>query len=222
MRYIDAKRQFSEARMGKYLRAMNGDKKRAMQLYRHNLILSQRFYGLISVFEVELRNAIDKHYKKQYRTKDWIVSEAKKGRMLAHDEEDIRKIERAYKQAGVYSHDKMVGSFTFGFWTYMFTRNNYKLGGKTLLEIFPNRPKGTTQKQVYTELTQIRQFRNRIAHHEPICFDGQGNADLSYIEYHYNMMLQYFGYITNKPDSLLKLIEQPEPQMMKLKEFLEK
>jgi hypothetical protein len=41
-----------------------------------------------------------------------------------------------------------------------------------LLNIFPNKPFGTNQKMVFKNLLKINETRNRIAHHEPICFNG--------------------------------------------------
>lgn len=49
---------------------------------------------------------------------------------------------------------------------------NYRVGGKTLLQIFTNKVYGLKQSDIYRELTTIHEFRNRIAHHEPICFNA--------------------------------------------------
>ena len=44
-----------------------------------------------------------------------------------------------------------------------------------LLSVFPSKPKSTPvlridNKYIFNELDHINQLRNRIAHHEPICF----------------------------------------------------
>ena len=62
MKYIDLVSLLSEARMSKYNRVTHGDKVRTVQLYHHNLKLSQRLFGVIGMFEVALRNAIYNHY----------------------------------------------------------------------------------------------------------------------------------------------------------------
>jgi hypothetical protein len=59
-----------------------------------------------------------------------------------------------------------------GFWTYQFANKEFAASGSTLLNIFPNRPFGTNKKQVFKKLIKINDVRNRIAHHEPICFEG--------------------------------------------------
>ena len=111
---------------------------------------------------------------------------------------------------GIYSADKMVASFSFGFWTYLFTRRNYKVGGKTLLQIFPNRCKGLKQTDVYNDLTQIREFRNRIAHHEPICFDTNRQLSTAYVCRLYVLIRTYLKYMGYDADKVLKIVEKPD------------
>ena len=60
--FKEAQKIFSPARMQKYLRACGGDEEKAMQLYAFNACLSQAFFGVVSLFEVVLRNAIIKEY----------------------------------------------------------------------------------------------------------------------------------------------------------------
>ena len=216
MTFSEAQILFSQARMQKYLRACNGDKRKAMQLYHYNACLSQAFFGVVSMFEVVLRNAINEHYLTTLGA-DWIIRQAIPGGLLEHEASEVQSTQIAYAKEGVYSHDKMVGSFTFGFWTYLFTKHNYKVGGKTLLQIFPNRIKGTTQKMVYADITSIREFRNRIAHHEPICFDAHGTIDTTYMEKHYALICQYLHYIGVKETDVFALITRPENWIKKVK-----
>jgi len=168
MKYSDLVTLLSEARMSKYNRVTHGDKMKTIQLYHHNLKLSQRLFGVIGMFEVALRNAIHNHYRNSFDDMEWIVNQSAPGKLLEHEADEVLRVKNDFIRKGVYSADKMVASFSFGFWTYLFTRRNYKVGGKTLLQIFPNRRKGLKQTDVYNDLTQIREFRNRIAHHEPI------------------------------------------------------
>ena len=161
------------------------------------------------MFEVVLRNAINEHYLTTLG-EDWIIKQAVEGGLLEHEADEVHFTQTAYTKEGVYSHDKMVGSFTFGFWTYLFTKRNYKIGGKTLLQIFPNRAKGTTQKIVYADITAIREFRNRIAHHEPICFDTQGAINTNYINRHYALIQEYIRYMAVDVANVESIIMRPE------------
>ena len=213
--YKEAQRLFSAARMQKYLRACGGDQSKAMLLYSYNAHLSQAFFGVVSLFEVVLRNAINDHYL-QTLGADWIVKQAIPNGLLEHEADEVAFTKNAYDKENMYSHDKMVGSFTFGFWTYLFTKRNYKIGGKTLLQIFPNRAKGTTQKMVYSDITAIREFRNRITHHEPICFDTTGAISTDYITRHFDLIKNYLHYMNADMQQLQTLIMCPEEWLKKV------
>ena len=156
MKYDEFICLLSDARMSKYKKASGGNKVRTIQLYHHNLKLSQRMFGVIGMFEVILRNAIYNHYKEKFSDAEWIVEQASADKLLEHEASEIFRIKNDFIRRGIYSPDKMVASFSFGFWTYFFTRRNYKVGGKTLLQIFPNRRKGLKQTDVYNDLTMIR------------------------------------------------------------------
>ena len=110
----------------------------------------------------------------------------------------------------------MVSSLTMGFWTMLFSKNRYKRGGKTLLRIFPNKIKGKNQADVYRDLTHIREFRNRIAHHEPICFDGSGNISTSFARNHYLLICEYISYMGQCPGNVIRWAEKPDEIMNKI------
>ncbi len=210
MDFKTSKKIFSAARFGRYYRACDGNKSRTMQLYRYNLRLCQRFYGILNIFEVILRNAVNEHYLSYYSDSDWIVNQANSGKLLEHDKDEIKQTEADYKKRNIYNNDKMVSSLTFGFWTFLFTKNNYKKGGKTLLKIFPNKVKGKNQADVYLDLTHIREFRNRIAHHEPICFDGFGHISTSFARKHYRLICDYIDYLGQQSGKVIQWAEKPD------------
>lgn len=210
MDFKTSQKLYSEARMGKYMRACAGNKLKTMQLYRYNLRLCQRFYGILNLFEIILRNAINTHYSNYFSDKDWIIHQADKDKLLAEDKQMVLENEAGFRKHGVYSNDKMVASFTMGFWTFLFTKNNYKKGGKTLLKIFPNKAKGKNQADIYLDLTHIREFRNRIAHHEPICFDGSGNISTTFARKHYQLLCDYISYFGQQPDDVIQWAEKPD------------
>ena len=116
MDFKTSQKLYSVARIGKYARACGGDKGKTMQLYRYNLRLCQRFYGALNLFEVMLRNAINEHYTAHFSNPDWIVNQADTGKLLEDDMVLIRSNEAGFRRHGVYSNDKMVASFTMGFY----------------------------------------------------------------------------------------------------------
>ena len=145
MDFKTSQKLYSVPRMRKYLNACAGNKQKTMQLYRYNLRLCQRFYGALNLFEVMLRNAIDDHYAAYYSDPDWIVNQADTGKLLEYNKDEIRQTEAGYRRRGIYNNDKMVASLTMGFWTKLFSKKRYKRGGKTLLQLFPNKKKARTK-----------------------------------------------------------------------------
>lgn len=153
-----------------------------MRLYRANIRISQAFLATLSIFEIVLRNKIDQHYKQKFPvgndTHEWLLSSILPGGFLTQPgcQRTWSKISEAYKSLGAtYSHDKLLAELTFGTWKFMFAGKQFQAGGSTLLNIFPNLPKRHNQGNIYSKLNQINSIRNRVAHHEPICF-GVGNT----------------------------------------------
>ena len=216
MDYKTSHKLFSTPRMRKYANACAGNRQKTMQLYRYNLRLCQRFYGILNVFEVVLRNAVNNHYTTFFSDPDWILNQARVGGLFAHELDEIRTTAKDYKKRGIYNNDKMVSALTFGYWTKLFSKKRYKNGGKTLLKIFPNKAKGLNQADVYLDLTHIREFRNRIAHHEPICFDGNGNISTAFARKHYQLICDYISYFGQNPQDVLQLAETPDNIMNKI------
>jgi len=197
MKYAEYQKAFSPARLNKYLKACNGDNLLALTLYRHNVKLCQKFYGVLNIFEVVLRNAINEHYREYFDDVDWIRNQLVLGGMLEnHPQRDaVEKTIANLDKAGKYTNDRVVSSVSFGFWTHLFSRHPFALGGQSLLHIFPNRTKGLGQRVIYNELQNIKSFRNRIAHHEAICFDVSGVKSTLPAKEKYAMVIKYIQFM---------------------------
>ena len=197
MKYSDYEKAFSSARLNKYLKACGEDTAVALKLYRQNVKLCQKFYGVLNIFEVVLRNAIDMHYKAHFSDPDWIKDQLLPGGMLeTHPQKAVveKTIQELIKK-GRYTNDRLVSSVTFGFWTYLFTKKPFAAGGKTLLQIFPAKAHGLGQRAVYNELQAIKDFRNRIAHHEAICFDSTGAISTTPARKSYALTIKYVQFL---------------------------
>lgn len=197
MKYSEYEKAFSPARLNKYLVACGGNSAKALTLYRHNVKLCQKFYGILNIFEVVLRNAINAHYQSVFKDPEWVEHQMRPGGMIenAPQKNEVLRIIDTLKQKDRYTNDRIVSSVSFGFWTHLFTRQPYRLGGQNLLRIFPNRTVGLGQRAVFNELQEIKTFRNRIAHHEAICFDEKGNIDMSRTESKYALILKYINFL---------------------------
>jgi hypothetical protein len=194
MKYTDFESLVSIPRMSRYLTACGNQKRKAMTLYRANLRLSQQFFSVLGVFEVVLRNKIDSHYKLIYRpiigNDEWLIHAANPGGFYAtgHTSKTQQYILTAISELGsAYTHNKLLAELTFGFWRFQFGPKEFRAGGSTLHQVFINRPHGTNHTTVFNKLRLINNVRNRIAHHEPICFDITGNViSTVYVANHYN------------------------------------
>jgi hypothetical protein len=91
----------------------------------------------------------------------------------------------------------------------LFAPNQYTVAGRTLLRIFPAKPRSTAsvqynQSYVFNQLFQLNEIRNRIAHHEPICFlPGRPVKDITYARQHHGLILQLFQWMTIDEAALL-------------------
>src|SRR5262245_36821208 len=138
----------SYPRFSRYLHACNNDKRKALQLYRANIQLSQKMYAVIGVFEVILRNSIDRHFLEK-KGNNWLVNAVQPDGYLTGKvgcEYSYQAICDGIDKLGRnYIHDKLITTLSFGFWTYQFATKQYAAAGNTLLEIFECRPFGTKQ-----------------------------------------------------------------------------
>ncbi|MBL7760245.1 MAG: hypothetical protein JNK08_06075 [Sediminibacterium sp.] len=163
----------STHRFNRYLIACNNNRNKAELLYRTNIRLSQELYAIIGLFEVILRNSIDRHYT-QIKGEFWLEDAVEPGGFLDGFgcEDSFHNVQEAiFRLQNKYTHDGLIAQHTFGFWVYLFAPKQYAAAGNTLLNAFVNRPYGTKQKDILQNLIRINETRNRVAHYEPICFD---------------------------------------------------
>ena len=159
---------------------------KAVAFYEQNIMLSRSFYPLISVIEVALRNAIDRNCITHFADPNWLINQKpgfmsdrrltyvnrlgiqKTNDFLKKSVEDAEK--KIQKGGRPITHNALVGELNFGFWTELFQPTHYALLQGTPIRAFPNLPKGIKRVNVFNILNEIRIFRNRVFHNEPICF----------------------------------------------------
>ena len=126
---------------------------------------------------------------------------------------ETRKIiDKAYcrlNRQGIYSHSKLIAEMEFGVWKYMFSSLQYRATGQCLLRVFPNKPRSSATIQynntyIFNELDKVNSLRNRIAHHEPICFRlHEAEIDTSYIINEYQKIQILFSWMGIDSHSML-------------------
>ena len=211
MNYTDFERIMSVTRMSRYLIACGNNSRKAMTLYRKNLRLSQELFTIICCFEVALRNGINRHYSSLYGN-DWLRDSVSTGGIF--DNSGCRRAKDVInnmlaKLSNNYTPSKLITEMDFGFWRYLFAQPQFNAGRQTLLRIFPSKPPSSQTIQynhtfVFHQLEQINRIRNRIAHHEPVCFlSGSPVINTTYARQQYNLILQLFQWMNIDEQSLL-------------------
>lgn len=213
MKFVDFQNILSSERLNRYVIACGEDTRKAMSLYRLNLHLSQEVFTLLSCFEVALRNAIDGELTIHFGG-NWLRDSVAIGGIfdIASCRDSARIISKAYSRLdkkGEYTHHKLLAEMEFGVWKYMFANPQYRATGRILLRIFPHKPRSSAEIQynnsyVFNELYGINILRNRIAHHEPICFARrQPQIDTVYILNAYHTLYKLFMWMGIDSHSLL-------------------
>ena len=210
--------------MSRYLAACNFDTRKAMTLYRKNVKLSQALFTILNCFEIALRNKID-HFYLQHLGNEWLKNSATSGGIFNNRQCTNTKVtitNSMQKLGSSYTHNKLVAELGFGFWRYMFARHQYRAGRQQLIQIFTNRPSSSPNTHynnmfIFRELRKVNDIRNRIAHHEPICFfPGSSQIDLQNAQLTSQAMLDLPKWMDQDLNTWGQCIDQVTPELKKL------
>lgn len=162
---------FSDKRMKRYFDA-HTDERRAILHYQCNIELAEAFYSCMTVYEVALRNAINRELIQWAGREDWYSKFPTTTGLVNLN----RYITQANKQISnrreLSSPSKIVAELTLGFWVTLLNSEYEKLLWKDLRRAFPYMPKNIRQrKNISAPLNKFRQFRNRVFHNESICWN---------------------------------------------------
>jgi len=176
----------SAGRFGTYLSAAQGSRTLALALYEWNTRLGAAFLHDLGHLEVGLRNTYDQalwkatipgesHWSETMTMLKLFPVVMKKDpvlqRLVDSNETPRSQIERARKDASRPGNTspvpgKVVAEVMFGFWTYL-TSNAHE---KTIWVPYLHAayPIKTDRRKIHQTLYELREFRNRVAHHEPL------------------------------------------------------
>jgi hypothetical protein len=164
----------SAPRFATYLRASANDADRALELYHWNLEVSAAFIVPLQVCEVAVRNgvveAIEAVHGPNWPWSNGFIRSLPVPRLTHHynPQTNLRSVAARQPTTG-----KVVADLNFAFWEKTFTvGQDARLWLPHLHDVFPGVPRTTSAPEAraiaFNRLQAIRQFRNRIAHHEPI------------------------------------------------------
>ena len=177
----------SRQRFNRYLLATGNNNIRAKRLYAANIRLAQAFHPILSQFEVVFRNSLNTILATHFADPDWIINQ-KTGFMrdpsLAHSlyflRTCVQKTENNLTRRSIpVTPGKIISDQTFGFWLAFFVPHHYALVSGQPLHVFSHKPITENRATIHNKLEAIKNFRNRINHCEPICFNGN-NIDCTY------------------------------------------
>lgn len=205
---------YSYSRVSRYVRAANGDKKKAQRMYYANARIAQSFLPLLSFFEVILRNQLHYALAAHFGDVKWLISqktgfmsdprliykEKKTGKMKKNDflKSEVRRSEKVLQDQGKnITAGRIIAELNFGFWNSLYETHHYKLLKGVPCQIFESLPTGYGRKEVNEIIQEIRQLRNRVSHNEPLCFNNR-SFDMTYAKDMYAKISDFLSWINPK------------------------
>jgi hypothetical protein len=183
------KTELSEARLTPYLSAASGDLSLALARYYWNVELCRVFYPMLHALEIAFRNSLDRAIVVNFpvRAYDHIPSWIdRQPRVAIHPgaEGQIQRAKEKLLQRDAYTgglvkdhrrvHGDLVASMSFGFWAGLLERA-YEHPGIRGVWLWPDHARtvfpaagGEPMPALRSAFNQIRHFRNRVFHHEPV------------------------------------------------------
>ena len=194
---------FSSQLLEKYINLYNGDVMKVAAHYKANIALSESLYTSLSVFEVTLRNALSKELERMMGRKDWYSVFPSNPALKSLTSEVTVAIRHISQRGEMVSPDKIIAELTFGFWVTLLN-SEYELSlWKSLRLAFPHMPKkDRKRKNVSSPCNALRKLRNRVFHHESICWD------LDYITDIHNRLVMVLGWINTDMPSWLDEVDR--------------
>lgn len=162
----------SEPRFATYLRYCGNDRAKALQLYQWNLQVSSSLIIPLHILEVSIRNAVVEALE-EVHTSNWpwnqgfMISLPSRGSGYS-PRKNLAEVARRQPTMG-----KVVAELNFIFWEKMFTSSHdSRIWNNYIKAILPYSPETMTVREIracmHDNIRDIRELRNRIAHHEPI------------------------------------------------------
>ena len=178
---VEIRATLSAPRSSTYTAATGGDTIKAVELYGWNARVSAAFMIPAHFAEISTRNAAADVLERVYGPRwpwntTFEASLPNTGRY--NPRQDLQKTRYWNQTTG-----KVIAELKFVFWQKLFTgRNDVRLWEPHIAWAFPHSaasmPAASLRDRIYQDLDNLRNLRNRIAHHEPV-FTRNLLADLT-------------------------------------------
>lgn len=164
------KRALSTARLEAYQLSPDEPLKDVLARYRWNVALSMSLYPILHLLEVALRNNLHGAITGLCGTAAWYdlvpaMLTDREMRSVNEAKDELRKQNKPVEP------NRIVAELNFGFWTsLMSSAYERTFWPKIIIQAFPAmRNRERTRSNIADRLKVLRQLRNRVSHHEPIC-----------------------------------------------------
>jgi len=214
----------SKPRLDRFLQACGGSESKALELYKSNLYLAQAFYPVLNLFEIILRNTINRTLIDHFQDSDWIITQ-KNGIMADKSlkpsfyflKKSISKAEKKLIKKKVrVTASKIIAEQSFGFWTSLFEPHHYRLLKGSIIHCFPLKPVSENRSSIAISLRNIRDFRNRVYHNEPICFNSN-SINLDHAEQIHKEIYKLLDWIDSELSGFVKYHDQIQKKIISAK-----
>ena len=195
---------YSNARVSRFVKAANGDRRKAQKM---------------SFFEVILRNQLHYALAAHFNDVQWLINQKtgfmsdpslthtvkKTGKVMVNDflKKEVERSERTLigKKRNVTA-GRVIAELNLGFWNSLYETHHYALLKGVPCKIFKSLPTGYGRKEVNNAIQEIRTLRNRVSHNEPLCFSNKA-YDMTYAKEMYGKINDFLSWIN--PDIMVSL-----------------
>ncbi|RQM36403.1 Abi family protein [Erwinia psidii] len=153
----------SKERFAPYLKNAGFNTQYAFSLYLYNARLSKSFLYPLHILEVTLRNRMSEIFSVYFDEK-WFDHSSFRSGLSA---ESMDALDRGIRRAKKPNKEDIISTLTFDFWSNLFRPEYDRFVWQTNMQnLLPNI--SMTRKDFEKTVRDINDFRNRIAHYEPI------------------------------------------------------
>lgn len=164
----------SPERLARYVVSAGGNKEAALRLYQRNTQLSEALYGPLQGIEILVRNAFNTQLCKTFGDR-WFEELPTLGVFKADDDGSVPNTTLKLNDAMAFlekrgkpvTAGRMVAELSFGFWVSVCARR-YMTDLWLPCLSRPFKGLKLSRADVHLRLDDIRNLRNRVAHHECI------------------------------------------------------
>lgn len=157
--------------MEKYFNKYPNNDDKAIAHYHLNIELSESFYSCLSMFEVAFRNSLNRELTEKFGV-DWYLK-LESISTLKNLKGNINTAKnRISSRNESITVNKVIAELSLGFWVRLLNAEYELILWKPLRKAFPFLEKSQRQRNnVSAPVNKIRNFRNRVFHHEPISWN---------------------------------------------------